>query len=139
VRDARTIHGNDGAYASADSRHRLTLLRVSRAEIALDRYQANLSPVPSANRLLQGAPTPGPTAPFGPSSIDPLNREPKAKSATAPFKPFRTDPLNREPGAFPDLEPQPVHRIREPAPIRESARCAAHAEPAPQARNFCRR
>ncbi|HLB98161.1 MAG TPA: hypothetical protein VJK90_10885, partial [Acetobacteraceae bacterium] len=55
---------------------------------------------------------------------------------TAPFKPFRIDPLNREPGAFPDPDPQPVRRIHEPAHIRESTRCAAHAEPAPQARNL---
>jgi hypothetical protein len=55
-----------------------------------------------ANRSLQAAPTPGPTAPFKPSRIDPLNREPAAKSANAPFKPFRIDPLNREPAAKPD-------------------------------------
>jgi hypothetical protein len=37
---------------------------------------------------------------FKPSRIDPLNREPTAKSgSTVPFKPFRLDPLNREPMA----------------------------------------
>ena len=115
-----------------------------------------------AIRPSQGAPTPGPVAPFKPfridppnrepaaepnstvpskpSRIDPLNREPMAKPApTAPFKPFRIDPLNREPGAFPDPAPQPVHRLHEIAHTRESAQCAAHAEPAPQARNLCRR
>jgi hypothetical protein len=81
-----------------------------------------------------------PTTPFKPSRIDPLNREPTAKSgSTAPFKPSRTEPLNREPGAFPDPAPQPVHRLHETAHIRESAQCAAHAEPAPQARNLCRK
>jgi hypothetical protein len=80
------------------------------------------------------------TVPFKPSRIDPLNREPMAKPApTAPFKPFRIYPLNREPGAFPDPAPQPVHRLHEIAHTRESAQCAAHAEPAPQARNLCRR
>jgi len=54
-----------------------------------------------ANRPPRGAPKPGPTSLFKPSSIDPLNREPTANSATAPFKPFRTDPLNREPMAEP--------------------------------------
>ena len=79
--------------------------------------------------------SPNPAAPFKPSRTDPLNREPTAKpGSTVPFKPFRTDPLNREPGAFPDPGPQPVHRIHEPAHIRVSKRCAAHAEPAPQAR-----
>jgi len=92
-----------------------------------------------ANRPSQGAPTSGPTARFKPSRTDPLNREPTAKSATAPFKPSRIDPLNRKPGAFPDPSPQPVHRVHETAHIRESTRCAAHPEPAPQARSLCRR
>jgi len=105
VRDARTIHGNDGANASADNRRRLTLLRVSRVDIGLDRHQAHLSPTPSANRPLQGPPTPGPIAPFKPFRTDPLNREPTAKTATPPFKPFRTDPLNREPTAKPVTVP----------------------------------
>jgi hypothetical protein len=48
----------------------------------------------------QGAPTPGPTAPFKPSGIDPLNREPEAKlGPTVQFRPSRTDPSNREPTA----------------------------------------
>ena len=115
-----------------------------------------------ANRPPQGAPTPDPTAPSKPSRIDPLNREPTAKpgatvpfkpsridplnrepaakpGSTAPFKPFRIDPLNREPGALPDPELRPVHRFHDPAPIRESTRRAAHAEPAPQAKNLCPR
>ena len=52
-------------------------------------------------------PTPAPTAPFKPSRIDPLNREPPeafeppriepvAPEPATPFKPFRTDPLNRD-------------------------------------------
>jgi hypothetical protein len=49
-----------------------------------------------AIRPSQDAPTPTSTAPFKPSRIDPLNREPTVESATAPFKPFRIDPLNRE-------------------------------------------
>ncbi len=143
VRDDRTIpraiHGNDGATASADNRHRLTVLRVSPVDLALDRYQADLSPAPSANLPLQGAPTPGPTVPFKPSCTDPLNREPPAKpGSTVPFEPSRIDPLNREPGAFPDPDPHSVHRLRETPHIREPTRCAAHAEPAPQVRNYCR-
>ena len=70
-RGARTIRGNYGANARADNRHRLTLVHASRVDIALDRYQAHLSPAPSANRPLQEAPTPGPTAPFKPSRTDP--------------------------------------------------------------------
>ena len=55
-----------------------------------------------AIRPPQRAPTPGPTAPFKPFRIDPLNREPTAKAgSTAPFKPSRTDPLNRERPAEP--------------------------------------
>jgi hypothetical protein len=56
---------------------------------------------PSRIDLLNREPTakPGPTVPFKPSRIDPLNREPAAKPATAPKKPSRTDPLNREPTA----------------------------------------
>jgi hypothetical protein len=77
---------------------------------------------------------PAPTAPFKQFRIDPMDREPAAKAATAPFKPSRIDPMNREPGADPDPDPRPVHRIHEPAHIRESARCAAHMKPAPQAR-----
>jgi hypothetical protein len=73
VRDICTVHGSYGANACAD------------------------------NRPPQGAPTPGPTARFKPSRIDPLNREPTTKpGSTVPFKPFRTDPLNREPTAKPD-------------------------------------
>jgi hypothetical protein len=137
VSDARTIHGNDGANARAANRYRLTLMSISRVVIALDRCHAHLPPAFAAHRPPQGAPTPGPTPPFEPSRIDPLNREPKAKpSSSAPFKPFRIDPLNREPGAFPDPDPQPAHRFHETAQIRESTRCAANAEPAPQARKF---
>jgi hypothetical protein len=105
ARDVRTIHGNYGANTCADNRHRLTLLRISRVDITLGRYQAHLPPTPSANRPAQVSPTPGPTAPFKPSRIDPLNHEPAGKSATVPFKPSRIDPLNREPGAFQDPEP----------------------------------
>jgi hypothetical protein len=54
VRDARTIHGSYGANASADNRHRPTLLRISRVDIALDRFQAYLPPAPSANGPPQG-------------------------------------------------------------------------------------
>ena len=46
---------------------------------------AVLLPAPSANRPLRAAPTPDPIA---------------------PFKPSRIDPVNREPGAFPDPAPQ---------------------------------
>jgi hypothetical protein len=46
-----------------------------------------------ANRPPQEAPTPGPTVPFKPSRIDPLNREPRA---------------------CPNADPRPVHRINEP-------------------------
>jgi hypothetical protein len=127
------------ANTRADNRHRLTLLRVSPVEIALDRYQAHLPPAPSANRPTQRAPRPGPTVPFKPFRTDPLNREPTAEpGSTAPFKPFRTDPVNREPGTFPDPDPHSVHRLHETPHVREPWRCAAHAEPAPQARNFCR-
>jgi hypothetical protein len=137
VRDARNIHGNDGANASAENRHRRTLLRVSRVDIALDRHQAHLPSEPSAHRPPQGAPTSGPTVRFKPSRIDPLNREPTAKPGpTMPFKPSCIGPLNREPGAFPDPEPRPVHRLHEPAHIRESTRRAAHTGPAPQAEIF---
>jgi translation initiation factor IF-2 len=46
--------------------------------------------------------TPSPTAPFKPSRIDPMDREPTAKPApTAPFKPSRIDPMDREPTAKP--------------------------------------
>jgi hypothetical protein len=55
-----------------------------------------------AVRPSHGAPRPSPIALFKPSRIDPLNREPTAKtSSTAPFKPSRIDPLNREPTAKP--------------------------------------
>jgi hypothetical protein len=80
---------------------------------------------------------PGSTTPFKPSRTDPLNREPTAKSATPSFKPFRIDPLNRAPGAVPNPEPRPVHRVHDPAHIREPTRRAAHTAPAPQARNLC--
>jgi hypothetical protein len=100
VRDVRTIHGNHGANAPGDNRHRLTLRHISRVDIALDPDQAHLPPTPSANRPPQGASAPGQTARFKPSRIDPLNREPAANpGSTAPFKPFRIDPLNREPTA----------------------------------------
>ena len=92
-----------------------------------------------AIRPPRGPPTPRPPAPFKPSRIDPLNREPATKPApTAPFKRSRTDPLNREPRDFPDIHPRPVHRVHDPAHIREPTRRAAHTEPAPQARNLCR-
>ena len=133
LRDARTIHGNDDANASAENRHRRTLLRVSRVDIALDRHQARLPSEPSAHRPPQGAPTSGPTVRFKPSRIDPLNREPTAKSrSSAPFKPFRIDPLNRELDAVPDPEPRPVHRIHDPAHIRQSTRRAAGKKSLPQ-------
>jgi hypothetical protein len=112
VRDPRTTHGNDSANARANNRHRLTLRRISRVDIALDRYQAHPPPAPSANRPPQRAPTPGSTVPFKPFRTDLLNREPMAKSgSTTPFKPFRTDPLNREPAAksAPTVPFKPFH------------------------------
>jgi len=91
-----------------------------------------------AIRPSQGAPRPSPVAPFKPSRIDPLNREPAAKpGSTAPFKPFRIDPMNREPGAFPGPDPlRPGHRFHAHARSRQSTRRAALTAPAPQARNF---
>ena len=80
VRDARTVHGKSGANVRADNRQRLTLLRVSRVDVSLDRHQSDPPAAPSANRPPQGAPTPSPTARFKPSRIDPLNREPDAVS-----------------------------------------------------------
>jgi hypothetical protein len=60
------------------------------------------------------------TAPFKPSRIDPMDREPAAKPApTTPFKPSRIDPMDREPGAFPDPDPQPVHRFHATAHLLE--------------------
>ena len=161
VCDVRTIHGTFGSNAGAENHDRYTLLRIGLVGIALDRYQAHLPTAPSANSSPQGAPMPSPTARFKPSRIDPLNREPMAKpgstapfkpfrtdplnreptaepGSTAPFKPFRTDPVNREPGTFPDPDPHSVHRLHETPHVREPWRCAAHAEPAPQARNFRR-
>jgi hypothetical protein len=104
VCDVRTIHGTFGSNASAENHDRRTLLRIGRVGIALDRYQVHLPPAPSADREPRGAPTPASTAPFKPSRIDPMNREPPAKPAAGPFEPFRIDPLNREPGAFQDPE-----------------------------------
>jgi hypothetical protein len=64
-----------------------------------------------AIRLSQGAPRPNPVAPFKPSRIDPLNREPTAKPGpTVPFKPSRIDPLNREPAAKPATAPKKPSR-----------------------------
>ena len=123
VRDARTIHRNHGAKAHADNCLRLTLLRISRVDIALDRYQAHLPTAPSANSSPQGAPMPSPTARFKPSRIDPLNREPMAKpGSTAPFKPFRTDPLNREPTAKSATTPSKPSRIDLLNPLPPSRR-----------------
>jgi hypothetical protein len=123
ARDVRTIHGNYGANTCADNRHRLTLLRISRVDITLGRYQAHLPPTPSANRPAQVSPTPGPTAPFKPSRIDPLNHEPAGKSATVPFKPSRIDPLNREPAGKSATVPFKPSRIdplnREPGAFQD--------------------
>jgi hypothetical protein len=102
VCDVRTIHGTFGSNARTENRDRRTLLRIGWVGIALDRYQAHLPPAPSANRPSEGAPRPGPVAPFKPSRIDPMNREPTATpGSTAPFKPSRIDPMNREPTAKP--------------------------------------
>src|SRR5580658_4983208 len=102
VCDVRTIHGTFGSNARAENRDRRTLLRIGWVGIALDRYQAHLPPAPSANRPSEGAPRPGPVAPFKPSGIDPMNREPTATpGSTAPFKQSRIDPMNREPAAKP--------------------------------------
>jgi len=107
-----------------------------------------------AKRFLQGAPTPGLTAPFKPFRADPLNREPTAKPTTAPFKPFRTDPLNREPTAKPVTAPFKPFRIdplnREPtAKTAATARMTQHrtegnrvkearSEPRPDLASFTR-
>ena len=111
VHDARTVHGKSGANARADNRQRLTLLRVSRVDVSLDRHQSDPPAAPSANRPPQGAPTPSPTA---------------------RFKPSRIDPLNREPGAVSDPEPRSVHRVHYPAYIRQSARRAAGKKSLPR-------
>ncbi len=63
-------------------------------------------------RPSQGAPRPSPVAPFKPSRIDPLNREPAAKlRTTAPFKPSRIDPLNREPPTKPGSTSRSNHSV----------------------------
>jgi hypothetical protein len=49
VRDVRTVHGRYGATARADNRFRLTLLRITRVDIALDLYKAHLSPALAAH------------------------------------------------------------------------------------------
>jgi hypothetical protein len=208
----RTTHGNHGADPRALNRFRRTLLRISRADSALDRYQADLPPgfaarlcgyppvlMPPlrpgdgitaaedramrhavaasfapwraavaearcaaytnassgppapppvsiapytgnsdperelaahpaglrapANRPPRGTPTPGPTAPFKPSSIDPLNREPTAKPGSAvPSKPSRTDLVNlirsrRVP------QPRRAHRAQG-NPVKQGRPCA---------------
>jgi hypothetical protein len=59
VRDARTTRGNYGADARAENRFRLTMLRISRVDIALDRYQAHLAPAFAA-RLRGHPPEPMP-------------------------------------------------------------------------------
>jgi hypothetical protein len=45
VRDARTIHGDYGASTRAKNRFRITLLRLTRVDIALELYKAHLPPV----------------------------------------------------------------------------------------------
>jgi hypothetical protein len=42
--DPGTIHGHYGANGRADNRFHITLLRIGRVDIALDRYQAHLPP-----------------------------------------------------------------------------------------------
>jgi hypothetical protein len=44
VRAARTIHGNYGANARAENRYRVTLLCISRVDIAARRYRPHLRP-----------------------------------------------------------------------------------------------
>jgi hypothetical protein len=44
VRDARTIHGDYGASTRAKNRFRITLLRLTRVDIALELYKAHLPP-----------------------------------------------------------------------------------------------
>jgi hypothetical protein len=99
-----------------------------------------------AIRPSQGAPRPSPVAPFKPSRIDPLNREPAAKpGSTAPFKQSRIDPLNREPAAKPgsiaprvtgsnasgaDATPQPA-RAHGPPPRPGQSGEASKVRPAP--------
>jgi hypothetical protein len=156
IAEARAAHTD---AASSPPAHPLVPIALYIGDGLLEREIAGHSAglCAPAIRPSQGAPRPGPTAPFIPSRIDPLNREPTAKpSSTARFKPSRIDPLNGEPttkpgstvpfkssgidplnrelDAFPD--PRPVHCIHEPAHIRKSKRCAAHAGQSPQARKF---
>ena len=106
------------ASTRADNRHRVTRLRIIR--------HARTPHWPS----FEYSRWPGFTC-----RLRPRNPAPTIKTgSTAPFKPFRTDPLNREPGAFPGPDPRPVHRVHEPAHVRASTPCTAHADPAPQAR-----
>jgi hypothetical protein len=44
IRDARTIHGDHGAWARAKNRYRITLVRRTRVSVAVDRYQDFLHP-----------------------------------------------------------------------------------------------
>jgi hypothetical protein len=86
-----------------------------------------------AKRFPQGAPTPGPTAPFKPFRTDPLNREPTAKPVTAPFKPFRIDPLNREPTAKTAATARMTQHRTEGNRVKE-----ARSEPRPDLASFTR-
>ena len=101
IAEARAAHTD---AASSSPAHPLVPIAPYTGDGLLERELSGHSVVlcASAIRPSQGAPRPGPVAPFKPSRIDPLNREPtKNPSTTVPFKPSRTDPLNREPIAKP--------------------------------------
>jgi hypothetical protein len=54
VRETRTIYGNYRANVRAENRYRLTLLRIRRVVVALDRCHAHLPPAFAAHRPPQG-------------------------------------------------------------------------------------
>jgi hypothetical protein len=109
IAEARAAHTD---AASSSPAHPLVPIAPYTGDGLLERELSGHSVVlcASAIRPSQGAPRPGPVAPFKPSRIDPLNREPtKNPSTTVPFKPSRTDPLNRDrAGAHPRRPATPV-------------------------------
>ena len=99
--DGQTRAAHTNASASSPARPLVPITRCTGGSLLESELAARAPGLRApAIRPSRGALTSVPVAPFKPSRIDPLNREPTATpGSTAPFKPFRTDPLNREPTA----------------------------------------
>ena len=132
IRDARTIHGDHGAWARAKNRYRITLVRRTRVSVAVDRYQDFLHPAFVAR--LSDYPPELMAAPYPTGGITAAQDRMRRRAVAAALAPWRRaiadarDTARKRAAAAHAADPNTRVRAPRPRPQRPSP-----AHPTPQA------